>query len=301
MHSRNLHSDGYNFKQLVSSLPSLSKYIIANPNGRQTIDFSNPEAVICLNTALLKEYYNIAWWKIPSGYLCPPIPGRADYIHHLADLINESNAISKQSPTLALDIGTGANLIYPIIGSQQYDWQFIASDVDKIAIKSAQQIQAANPRLGNNLAIRHQVNPTHLFEGIIKPEEQITFTMCNPPFHTDAKAALAGTQKKNLNLHRHKSKRQGKAQKLSSNKDHLNFSGKANELWCVGGEVGFIQRMIIESVKYQKQVIWFTTLVSKKHSLPPIYKTLTQVNAAEVKTINMSQGSKISRFIAWRY
>ena len=301
MHSRNLHNAGYNFRQLVSALPSLSKYVKRNPNGRQTIDFSDPEAVKILNAALLKQHYDIAYWDIPAGYLCPPIPGRADYIHHVADLLNEPNSISKQQSIVGLDIGTGANLIYPIIGSQQYGWQFIASDIDKTAIQSANQIQRANARLGNTIAIRQQSNPAHLFKGVIQPDEQVTFTMCNPPFHTSEKAALAGTQKKNLNLQRNRSKPKAKPLKQKGDKSHLNFAGQANELWCSGGEVGFIKRMVLESDSFQNQVTWFTTLVSKKDSLRPIYKALEQVNVAEVRTVNMEQGSKISRFVAWRY
>jgi 23S rRNA (adenine1618-N6)-methyltransferase len=39
---------------------------------------------------LLISYYDIQKWDIPH-YLCPPIPGRADYIHYIADLLAESN------------------------------------------------------------------------------------------------------------------------------------------------------------------------------------------------------------------
>ena len=44
-----------------------------------------------LNRALLKADYGIDFWDIPPNYLCPPIPGRVDYIHHLADLLARSN------------------------------------------------------------------------------------------------------------------------------------------------------------------------------------------------------------------
>ena len=59
--------------------------------------------------------------------------------------------------------------------------------------------------------------------------------------------------------------------------------------------------MIYESAKYPLQVLWFTTLVSKKENLPNIYKTLTKVQAVEIKTIEMSQGQKTSRIIAWTF
>jgi 23S rRNA (adenine1618-N6)-methyltransferase len=59
--------------------------------------------------------------------------------------------------------------------------------------------------------------------------------------------------------------------------------------------------MIFESVKYAQQVLWFTTLVSKKDHLSSLYKTLNKVNAAEVKTIEMIHGQKTSRIIAWTF
>jgi len=44
-----------------------------------------------LNTALLFKYYNIQSWNFPDDNLCPPISGKVDYIHHLADLLKTSN------------------------------------------------------------------------------------------------------------------------------------------------------------------------------------------------------------------
>jgi len=81
----------------------------------------------------------------------------------------------------------------------------------------------------------------------------------------------------------------------------LNFGGQNNELWCDGGELSFINQMIFESVKYPKQCYWFTTLVSKKDHLKSIYKTLNNVGAATIKTIEMTQGQKISRLVAWTF
>jgi len=72
-------------------------------------------------------------------------------------------------------------------------------------------------------------------------------------------------------------------------------------LWCEGGEFGFITQMIYESAKYAMQVLWFTTLVSKESNLSSIHKILNKVNAAEIKTVNMAQGQKSSRFVAWTF
>ena len=84
-------------------------------------------------------------------------------------------------------------------------------------------------------------------------------------------------------------------------KNALNFGGKNNELWCKGGEITFIKNMIKESLEFKNNSLWFTTLVSKKENLPFIYKALEDIKAVEIKTIDMSQGQKITRIVAWTF
>lgn len=304
MHIRNLHKEGYDFEALVRTQPSLEKFVKSNPNGRKTIDFANAHGVKTLNAALLKHYYGISFWDIPNGYLCPPVPGRADYIHALADLLAQTYPNYKKSKIKALDIGTGANLIYPIVGSQLYAWQFVGTDTDKVAVESAKVIQSSNVCLQSTVSIRHQNNLNNIFEGVVEASDHFAFCMCNPPFHKSSQAALQGSNQKNENLNRNRSKRGSMLNQKPPNplnKGSLNFAGQNNELWCEGGELGFIQKMIAESIAYQSQIFWFTSLVSKKDSLKAIYASLKKANVTEHKTINMGQGSKISRFVAWRF
>lgn len=304
MHIRNLHKEGYDFATLICTQPSLKKFVRINPNGRETIDFADADGVKTLNAALLKHYYGIDFWDIPKGYLCPPVPGRADYIHALEDLLVETYPHYKKTQVQALDIGTGANLIYPILGSQLYGWRFVGTDIDKQAAESATIIQSSNQSLKNKVSIRHQKNPNSIFEGVMDTRDYFTFCMCNPPFHSSSKAALQGSIRKNENLNRNQSERRSmRPQKPlnSRSKDSLNFAGQNSELWCEGGEVGFIKGMINESVVYQKQIYWFTSLVSKKDSLKPIYASLKKAKVTEYRTIAMGQGNKVSRFVAWRF
>lgn len=120
LHPRNKHRSNYDFAALTKSLPALKPYVAINKYGNESIDFSDPAAVKALNKALLSHFYNIANWDIPEGYLCPPIPGRADYIHYLADLLEEEEPLLKGKNIKVLDIGIGANCVYPIIGHQEY-------------------------------------------------------------------------------------------------------------------------------------------------------------------------------------
>ncbi len=59
--------------------------------------------------------------------------------------------------------------------------------------------------------------------------------------------------------------------------------------------------MINESQGFAQQVMWFTSLVSKSDNIDPLKKLLNQVGAKQVKVVNMSQGQKVSRLIAWSF
>ncbi|CAM3768320.1 Ribosomal RNA large subunit methyltransferase F [Flavobacterium saliperosum S13] len=292
LHPRNKHNGNYDFKTLIETLPELKPFVGPNKFGNESIDFANPDAVRALNKALLKQFYNISYWELPKTNLCPPIPGRADYIHYIADILAENNngEIPTGKNVRILDIGVGANCIYPIIGHQEYGWEFVGTEVDKPAKHTAETIISKNPELNGAITVRLQQSKRQIFKGIIQPEEQFDFTICNPPFHNSKEEATKGTNRKLKNL--------GKA---VERKPILNFSGQNNELWYEGGELAFITNMIYESVHFKTQCKWFSSLVSKKENLKPFYTILKKVNAKEVKTIEMEQGNKVSRILVWRF
>lgn len=287
LHPRNKHNEGYDFERLVADTPALEAFTTLNPAGRTTISFQDAAAVRMLNRALLKSYYGIAFWDIPQGYLCPPIPGRVDYIHNLADLLAASNGqdIPRGRGVKALDIGTGASLVYPLIGQSAYGWQFTGVDIDEGALTSARQICARN---GLDIALRRQDDPDNVFKGVIEPGDAFHISLCNPPFHASLEEASRGSERKWRNLGKGRSKMR-------------NFGGQNAELWCPGGELEFITRMIEQSAAFGGQCLWFSTLVSKKENLQPLYKVLRRAKVAEVKTVDMAQGQKQSRFLAWTY
>ncbi|HIP13530.1 MAG TPA: 23S rRNA (adenine(1618)-N(6))-methyltransferase RlmF [Arcobacter sp.] len=292
LHKRNLHNDRYDFKELTKSNTSLEQYVSLNKYDDLSIDFFNADAVLALNKALLSYFYNLEFWEIPKNYLCPPIPGRADHIHYIADLLKESNrgTIPKGKAVKVLDIGVGANCIYPIVGNSIYGWSFTGSDIDEDAVNSAKDIVKNNKSLNSNVNILLQTSSDDIFKNIIQENDKYSLTICNPPFHKSKKEAIAGSKRKVNNLTKSKKR-----------KANLNFGGQNNELWCKGGEVVFITTMIKQSEIYKNNSIWFTTLVSKKESLDTIYKELKKVNPTQIKTINMSQGNKQSRIVAWSF
>lgn len=300
LHPRNLHNNGYDFTLLCNALPELKPLLITNKyNNQLTIDFSDSNSVKALNHALLKFHYHIKSWNIPEQNLCPAIPGRVDYIHYLQDLLSSTNLPSafKDKSIVVLDVGTGASCIYPLLGHQVYGWHFIASDIDSNSINNAKSILQCNVPLVDSIDCRLQSDQKKIFNGIIKQDEIIHMTLCNPPFHKSLKEAKQGSQNKWQNL----AKSNTTANKQSKSSTKLNFSGQKAELWCEGGELAFIRNMIKESKQFKTQVYWFTCLISQKDNLFLIKQAIKKANANQVKVIKMAQGNKTSRFIAWSY
>lgn len=294
LHPRNKHRDPYDFTALVKACPELARHLVKNVAGAPSIDFAKPEAVLALNRALLAHFYGIKHWSLPPGYLCPPIPGRVDYLHHAADLLSggDDSRIPRGSSVRVLDIGTGANCIYPILGHQEYGWSFVATDIDAGALKSARRIVGENPSLSGFIECRQQHSPKSLFHGVLNPGERFDLSLCNPPFHSSAEEAQSGTIRKLRNL---------AARKISKNKAVLNFGGQGCELWCPGGELSFVRRMISESAQVPQSCRWFTSLIAKSAHLSALEAALKDARARQIKIIAMSQGQKKSRILAWSF
>jgi 23S rRNA (adenine1618-N6)-methyltransferase len=274
----------------VQASPELEPFLRRAKHGGPSIDFADPEAVKTLNGALLAEAYGIRGWDLPPGYLCPPIPGRADYVHHLADLLatDAEGAIPRGPGVRVLDVGVGANAIYALIGQREYGWSFVGSEIDKTALASAARILAANPGLGEAIVLRRQTDANAIFRGVVQPGERFDLTLCNPPFHGSRREVREASEQK--------------WRKLGRGGGPLrNFGGQGAELWCEGGESGFIRRMITESADSRAQVCWFTVLVSRSASLPTVHRALRQAQALDIRTVPMAQGQKQSRFVAWSF
>lgn len=291
LHPRNKNRERYDFKQLIEGSPELAPYVKPNIYGGDSVDFTDMQAVKMLNKALLLHQYGISHWDIPDGYVCPPIPARADYVHYMADILCRNNygKIPTGSRIKCLDIGVGASCIYPIIGNQEYGWSFIGSDIDPGAIESANRIIGFNPTLQGKIECKVQINAKDYFYGIIRKDELIDLSICNPPFYASAREAEGGTGKK-----------------IDQNTDKnaepiLNVEGQNHELWCDGGEEKFVRNMVLQSKKFASNCFCFSTLVSKESNLKSIYHVLEQAEAVGVETIPMGQGNKVSRIVVWTF
>lgn len=292
LHPRNKNRDQYDMDALIDAVPELTSHIVSNKRGEKSINFSNPISVKVLNRALLNHYYGITFWEFPDMNLCPPIPGRADYIHYVADILAKDNdgKVPEGDDITCLDIGTGASCIYPSLAVSDYNWNCIGSDINQDSLTAAEQIVENNELLKDKVELRLQSDPNHFFKNIIKSGEQITISICNPPFHSSIEAAERGTKRKIKNL-------SGKHQKEFIK----NFSGIENELVYEGGEFEFIKKMMIESKDLENQVQWFSSLVSKESNLKPLKKVLNKLGVVESKTVSIKTGNKASRIIFWSY
>ncbi|WNH11793.1 23S rRNA (adenine(1618)-N(6))-methyltransferase RlmF [Thalassobellus suaedae] len=284
-HKRNKHKSGYDLDVLCEKYPDLLPFVFKNKYETKTIDFANPKAVKALNTALLFKYYDIKFWEFSDSNLCPPIPGRVDYIHHLSDLIRKSEI--KEDITI-LDVGVGATCIYPILGHAEYDWHFVGTDIDENSLQFTQKIINEN-ELEAAISLRHQKDTSQIFKGILNKNDKFAASICNPPFYKSEVEALEATTRKLKGLNR------------EVDATVRNFSGTHHELWYNGGEKAFLHNYLYESSLFKEQCHWFTTLVSKKDLVKGMYSSLKKLGATDIKTLNMGQGNKISRIVAWTF
>ncbi len=278
--------------RLCQSSPELTPFVVENKYKNKTIDFFDPKAVQALNKALLKHHYEIDQWEIPDGYLCPGVPGRAEYIHHIADLLAASNQgkIPRGKNIKCLDVGVGSSGIYPIVGRKEYGWSFVGTDIDQVALNAAADIVSANALLKGNVELRLQPDPRGIFSNVVRDTDYFDLTICNPPFYSSMEEAKAASTRKQRNL------------KARDSTQHTrNFEGQQNELWCPGGEKQFLQDMIYQSKEFGLSIYWFSSLVSKSSNLKSVYATLEHMEATEVRTIPMGTGNKSSRLVAWTF
>jgi len=290
LHPANPHQQGYDMAALADTLPALKPFLLQTPAGKLSINFADPKAVKTLNQALLAHHYGLQHWDLPEGYLCPPVPGRLDYLLYLADLLQQSHQGKKPkfSKMKLLDVGCGANLIYPLLAVKTLGCQVLGSDINESALAHAQSLIDAH-QLGQKIELRQQKSDQHIFDHLLKPGEYLDATLCNPPFHQSAEEASAGSERKRQNLG------------LAKDAAALNFAGQAHELWCEGGELAFIKRMIEQSKAVAAQVFWFSCLVSKQQHVAVLQAELQKAGVAEQQLVEMAQGNKQSRFIAWTF
>ena len=273
MLSQKTNDQIYDLKKLIYIKPELSEFVSED---FQRIDLNTSKAVRLLNQALVLDKLKIAYWDFPKDNLVPPYPSRLEYLKLLKDSNPES--INK-----VLDIGTGATLIYPIIGAKLFKWNFVGVDTDQDSLDSAQNIIDQN-KLNNHIQLRLQKKPYAVLNNIILPQDQFDLVICNPPFYESMEDASKSFEKK--------SKFTG---------ENTLFKGTKNELvYEKGGELGFLKTYIRESKFYGLQCNYFSSLVSKKEFLRPL-KVLIKKQGATATQTKLSTKNKTHYILTWTY
>ncbi|KAI0596792.1 hypothetical protein F4775DRAFT_584680 [Biscogniauxia sp. FL1348] len=250
------------------------------------LDFNDPVSVMQLTKTLLRLDFGIQV-DLPMDRLCPPVPNRHNYILWLKALLDSSASsyLDQYDPARrvkGLDIGTGASLIYPLLGCAQRPWSFIATDVDSESLSYARKNAALNS---------YQTRIRIVGRGITDPlvpldelgEDAIDFVMVNPPFYT--------SEVELQDLARQKLRPPNSA-----------CTGAPIEMVCEGGEVGFVKRIIDESLVLRERVQWYTSMLGKQSSLDALVDILKRNNITNYAVAAFIQGNRTRRWaIGWSF
>ena len=268
------------FLTLIKEFPELKKYILKQNEDNEEefqFDWSNNELSLLMDKSILNYYFNIKYYDIPKGFLIPPIPSRINYINLINSIITKLINDMDIKNIIGIDIGTGANIIYPILGYSIYKWKFICTEINKEAYNNAKLILQKN-NLENNINIIKQNNKDNIFISILNRENKYIFSMCNPPYYNYENEIKLEDKKRD---------------------NEYNF----DEIYYKNGEYGFFQRYFEESICYKNNVFLYTILIGKKINAENIYDKLSSYNDI-IKIYNMQKiltGNNVRYIIYWSF
>ena len=91
---------------------------------------------------------------------------------------------------MGLDVGCGANCIYPLLGASMFGWKFVGTDITDIAVQSAWSNVHRNPHLRDLISITKVPNDMqHILTPTVQQFGPFHFSMCNPPFFENIEEA----------------------------------------------------------------------------------------------------------------
>ncbi|KAH8739310.1 YbiN-like RNA methylase [Cryptosporidium ryanae] len=314
-HHRNIHVLD-NFLLLSFGYPELIDCIKIN-NGKVHINYDNPRAIYKISKVLLHYRYKITW-KIPRGFLVPTIPSRVNYVHYIADLLTPEHIFNTEEtkglfsktclphktgikhetefcsvktyliPTgrqiFGLDIGVGANCIFPILCNSIYSWSMVGTDISTESLFISNSIIEIN-NLSDSIKLIHQKNVDQILVGILDHPKisntYFAFSICNPPFYSSNEDSINST-------HPNRSR-----------------SCKEYEVITIGGEFNFLLKLYKQSKNFQKRVIWFTSQVSKLKNIKKLREIfryeLCSKKLEATRIISLKQGKHEKWVLAWSF
>lgn len=203
-----------------------------------------------------------------------------NYLHWIEDLLLKADVDPFQSesgkPVSGIDVGTGANCIYALLGAKLNGWRFIATEIDERSFAAAMANVQRNA-LETQITVKRTSTNDLLAEPLadVSESESFDFVMCNPPFFEDMSEADTNPESCCM--------------------------GSANEMVFPGGEVAFISRMIDDSLALQDRVLWFTSLIGRKSSLRKLLLYLREKKVPTMCSTEFFQGRTKRWGIAWTF
>eukprot|EP00035_Acanthoeca_spectabilis_P001068 m.77372 g.77372 ORF g.77372 m.77372 type:complete len:403 (+) comp10607_c0_seq1:286-1494(+) len=276
-------------------------------------DFSQAGATTAFTTVLLERDFGLRL-DLPQGQLAPTLPQKLNYIHWIEDLIalptapevlgmgcsaeplasapleSAGSKIVREAgkgEVVGVDIGTGCSSIYPLLVTSLHpDWIMIATELSDVGREYASKNIAANKRQ-DRISLVDVDNPLAVLRGTVFPADfvlsnpPIDFCMCNPPFFdldepTENRSGRRGTRQ------------HGKA-------------GSDAEMMTVGGEAGFVGRLIEDSLELKHAVRWYTSMLGKKASIKTLQRQLLEHGFPTILRATFEQGKTHRWALAWSY
>lgn len=285
MHPRNPYSAPIGIAELARQFPDVCDHVISrSANGHIVYDWNAPGATYAVTRALLKRDFALDWQQ-PPQFLCPPVPGRLNYLLWVEDLVLQDAAAA--TSVCVADIGTGASAIFPLIGARRFGWSFIALDSSADALEHARANVDRNC-LQHLVSLRLVPHDGNIADALAL-HPSITHTMCNPPFFSSSSSS-AWRQRA------HAGGAGGAGVKVAC-------AAVEPELYTEGGELEFMGKIIQQSAASpcRHHVRWFTCMVGIKADLAQLKRMCSDAGAAQVRTTTFFQGQTLRWGLAWSF
>ncbi|GAB7342360.1 hypothetical protein MBLNU457_g0578t3 [Dothideomycetes sp. NU457] len=279
-----LYEEEIDFEALALVDPEFAKLYRDSGN---RIDFQDPNALQQLTKSLLKRDFDLSL-TLPPDRLCPPVPVRYNYIYWIQRLIESTSSesqslVDSEQRVTGLDIGTGASSIYALLACRtRPSWTMYASDIDSHSISFARNNVELN-NLASRITIYHSSDKTALIPLEDLGVDRLDFVLCNPPFYS----SLAEMTESN---------------NAKSRPPSATCTGSENEMICPGGDIGFVSRILDESLLLRGKVQWYTSMLGKLSSVHALVAKLKENNIDNYAVTSLRAGKKTRRWaVGWSF
>lgn len=216
------------------------------------------------------------------------MPVRWNYVRWLQDLLATTNDSynDRHDPhrqVLGLDIGVGASCIYSLLAcASATGWRMLGSDVDQHSLDYARRNVEANG-LKDRIKLALTTPDSPLIPIDRMGVEELDFCMCNPPFYSSTEDMNAAYGSKAM-------------------PPSAVCTGAENEMICPGGDVGFVTRIIEESLVLRERVQWYSSMLGRLVSVHQVVAKLKEHGITNFAVTNLKAGQKTRRWaVAWSF